>query len=163
MKHKRIILGIFTLCLLITSMVYSYQNYETNDPQIQRYKQIFENPETYNNTEISFKAEILAIDRINQTLRVFIQEQPYTYPQVHIITGNISTQNLKKGDLIDVIAILHGTHPMTAKNLWLNEPWKDNLIYLRSLPAIPFIIYLFFRTWKFNNQTWRFERRKKHA
>jgi len=144
-------------------MVYAYQNYEKNNPQIIKYTQIFEHPETYNNTEISFKAEILAIDRINQTIRVFIQERPYTYPQVHINTGNLSTQNLKKGDLIDVIAILHGTHPMTAKNLWLNEPWKDNLIYLRSLPAIPFVLYFFFRTWKFNHQTWRFERRKKNA
>ena len=163
MKHKRIIFGIFTLCILITSMIYSYQNNEKNDPQIKKYRQIFEHPETYNNTEISFQAEILALDRINQTLRVFIQEQPYTYPQVQINTGNINIQNLKKGDLIDIIAILHGKNHMTATKLWLNEPWKENLIYLRSLPAIPFVLYLFFRTWKFNITTWRFERRKKHA
>jgi len=163
MKHKRIILGLFALFLLITSMMYAYQNAESNDPQIKKYKQIFEHTETYNNTKISFTAEILAIDRINQTLRVFIQERPYTYPQVHINTANLTIDNLQKGDLIDVIAIVHAENKMTATNIWRNEPWKDNLIYLRSLPAIPFALYLFFRTWKFNNQTWRFERRKKNA
>jgi hypothetical protein len=163
MKYKRILIGLFVLFLLITSMVYSYQNYERNDPQIKKYTQIFEHPENYDNTKISFKAEILAIDWINQTLRVFIQEKPYTYPQVYLNTGTINTKNLQKGDLIDVIAILHGTNNITATNLWLNEPWKENLIYIRSLPAIPFVIYLFLRTWKFNTQTWRFERRKKNA
>jgi len=143
--------------------MYAYQNAENNDPQIKKYKQIFEHTETYNNTKISFTAEILAIDRINQTLRVFIQERPYTYPQVHINTANLTIDNLQKGDLIDVIAIVHAENKMTATNIWRNEPWKDNLIYLRSLPAIPFALYLFFRTWKFNNQTWRFERRKKNA
>ncbi len=163
MKHKRIILGLFTLILLISSMVYAYQNYEKNDPQTKKYTQIFEHPEDYNNTKISFKAEILAIDKTNQTLRVFIQEKPYTYPQVQINTGNLNIPNLKKGDLIDVIAILHGTDNITATSLWLNEPWKENLIYLRSLPAIPFVLYLFLRTWRLNTTTWRFERRKKDA
>ena len=163
MKHKRIILGLFTLFLLITSMVYAYQNSENNDPQIKKYKQIFENPETYNNTKISFKAEILAIDQINQTIRVFIQEKPYTYPSVEINTGNFTIQNLQKGDLVDIISILHGKNRMTATNLWINEPWKDNLIYLRSLSAIPFVLYLFLRTWGLNKTTWRFERRKKNA
>ena len=163
MKHIRIILGLFTLILLMTSMVYAYQNYEKNDPQIKKYTQIFEHPEHYNNTKISFKAEILAIDTTNQTLRVFIQEKPYTYPQVHLNTGNLNIQNLQKGDLIDVIVIFHGTDNITVTNLWLNEPWKENLIYLRSLPAIPFVLYLFLRTWRLNTTTWRFERRKKDA
>jgi hypothetical protein len=144
-------------------MVYAYQNSENNDPQIIKYKQIFQDPYTYNNTKISFEAEVLSVDQINHTIRVFIQEKPYTYPPVEINLGNLAIQNLQKGDLVDIIAILHGKNHMTATNLWINEPWKDYLIYLRSLPAIPIVLYLFFRTWKFNSQTWRFERRKKNA
>lgn len=163
MKHKRIILGLFILLILITSMVYSYQNYEKNAPQLQRYTQIFENPDAYINTEISFNAEILEVDVRNNTVRVFIQERPYTYPQVSIIVEDLELRSLKKGDLIDVIGILNGKNQMTATQLWVNEPWKDMLIYLRSLPAIPFLLYLFIRTWTFNTTTWRFERRNKDA
>jgi hypothetical protein len=163
MKHIRKILGLLLLCLLITSMIYSYQNYEKNDPYIQRLTQIFAHPEYYNNTEISFKAEILSIDTINHTLRAFIQERPYTYPQIIINTKNLQTPTLQKGNLIDVITIYHGKNTFTATKLWLNEPWKENLIYLRSLPAVPFVLYLFFRTWRFNSVNWRFERRKKNA
>ena len=163
MKHRRIILGLVVLSILIMSMIYSYQNYEKNAPQIQKYKQVFENPEAYNNTELSFNAEILEVNQRNHSLRVFIQERPYTYPQVYVNIENIEIQNLKKGDLIEVIGVLHGKNNMTATKLWLNEPWKDTLIYLRSLPAIPFVLYLFIRTWTFNTTTWRFERRQKNA
>jgi|GEM_PF-1087495 hypothetical protein len=163
MKHTRKILGLLLLSLLIASMVYSYKNYEQNDPYLQKLNQIFTHPEHYNNTEISFIAEILSIDATNHTLRAFIQEKPYTYPQIQINTQNLDIQNLQKGDLIDVITMYTGNSTFTATTFWRNEPWKDTLIYLRSLPAIPFVLYLFFRTWRFNKTTWRFERRNNRA
>jgi len=163
MKHKRIILGLFAIFLLITLMLYCFQEYDKNNPHIKKYKLIFENTENYNNIEISFHAKIITVNKTNQTLHVSIQEEPYTYPIVQINTGNLDIQNLKKGDLIDIIGILHGKNQMTATKIWLNEPWKTDLIYLRSLLAVPFVLYLFFRTWKFNTTAWRFERRKKDA
>jgi hypothetical protein len=162
MKHIRLILGILVIFLLLTSMGYSSQNYQKNDPQIKQYHQFFSDPAPLNNTEISFLGEILSIDQINHSLRIFIQKQPYSYPTLEINTTQVNTQNLKKGDLIDIIARIQGQH-VIATQLWLNEQWKTNLIYLRSLPAIPFALYLFFRTWRFNMTTWRFERRKKNA
>lgn len=163
MIHQRIILGLIALIILIISMIYSYGNYESNAPTLQKYGQFFEHPASLNNTEISFRAEILAYNRTNHTLRVFIQEQPYTYPQVYINIRSLPPQNLTRGDLIDVIGIIHGNKYITATRLWLDEPWKEDLIYLRSLPAIPFVLYLFLRTWTFNRTTYRFERRQKHA
>jgi hypothetical protein len=162
MKHTRLLLGILALFILLTSMGYSYQNYQKNDPQIKQYNQFFTNPASLNNTEISFLGEILSIDNINHSLRIFIQKQPYTYPTLEINTTQVNTQNLKKGDLIDIIARIQGQHIIVTQ-LWRNEPWKTNLIYIRSLPAIPFALYLFLRTWTFNTTTWRFERRKKNA
>lgn len=65
------------------------------------------------------------------------------------------------GDVVEVYGTLSsGTH-MTAEKLLISEQWKDDLIYLRSLPAIPFALYLFFRTYRFNPDTRRFERRQK--
>lgn len=163
MNYKRTIIGVLSIFLLLTSMIYCFQNYDNNNPQIKKYKQIFENPENFNNTEISFFAKIIAINKTTQTLKVSIQEEPYIYPSVEIKTGSLNIQNLKKGDFIDIIGILHGKNQISATQIWLNEPWKTDLIYLRSLPAIPFVLYLFFRTWKFNIVTWRFDRRKKNA
>jgi hypothetical protein len=163
MNHTRTILGLILLLILFSSMLYSFQNHEKNDPYIKTLTQLFEHPDNTSNTHISFEANILSIDRINNTLRVFIQEKPYTYPQVYINTETLDIQNLDKGDSIDVITIYHGNYTFSATKLWRNEPWKDTLIYLRSLPAIPFILYLFLRTWRFDTTTWRFERRTKHA
>jgi hypothetical protein len=163
MRHVRTIFGFIIIIILISSMIYSFKNYEKNNPQTIKYNQIFQDPTLYINSHVSFKAEMLSINPENQTIRIFIQEKPYTYPQVTINIHNTSAPNLQKGDLVDIIAIVQGKTTMTATHLWINEPWKDNLIYLRSLPAIPFLLYLFFRTWTFNKQTWRFERRKKNA
>ena len=144
-------------------MIYCFQEYDKNNLQIKKYKILFESSDQYNNTGISFQASIYWVNKTNHTLRVEIEEKPWRYPHITINTGNIDIQNLKKGDLIDVIGILNGKNQMTATKLWLDEPWKADLINLRSLPAIPFVLYLFFRTWKYNTTSWRFERRKKNA
>ena len=163
MKHQRKILGFLILTILLLSMLYSQQNATTNDPYLQKLTQITTTPHLFKNTEISFQAEILSIDTTNQTLRAYIQEKPYTYPPITITTKQVDTTNLQKGDLIDLVTIHTSNLSFTALKLWRNEPWKDALIYLRSLPAIPFLLYFFIRTWQFNKTTKRFERRKPHA
>ena len=163
MRYKRLIICVLLILTLTFLMLYSYQEYDKNDVQIKKFTQIFENSEKFNNTEISFLAQVTCINTTNHSLRITIQEKPYTYPSLEINTGNLNITNIKKGDLIDVIGVIDGKNHITATKIWLNEPWKANLIYLRSLPAIPFVLYLLLRTWKFNIKTWRFERRKQHA
>lgn len=163
MKYKRLILGVIAILILTLLMIYSVQEYGKNSPQIKKYKQVFLNGEYLNNSEITFKAQIIAVNQSNHTLHVSIQEEPYHYPHVEIFTGNLTIRNLKNGDLIDVIGTLQGKNQITATKIWIDEPWKEDLIYLRSLPAIPFVLYLFFRSWKFDFTTWRFQRRKKDA
>jgi hypothetical protein len=163
MKYKRLILGSIVLILLISSMIYSLQAYDINDQQIKKCQLLFQNPDQYINSQISFCASIYKVDTINKTLRVAIEEEPYNYPVIVIKTGNLDIPNLKKGDLIDVIGILDGKNNMTATTLWLNTPQNTYLIYLISLPAIPLVGYLFFKTQKFDTTTWRFKRRKKNG
>jgi hypothetical protein len=163
MKYSRLILGVIAIIILILLMVYSAQEYDNNNPQIKKYKQVFLNAEYLNNTEISFKAQITAINQSNHTLRATIQEEPYNYPKIELYTEHLTIQDLKKGDLIDVIGTIQGKNKIAATQIWLDEAWKGDLVYLRSLPAIPFVLYLFFRTWKFDFSTWRFKRRTKDA
>lgn len=163
MNHTRIILAALSILLLVGLMIYSFQARYENHPQIQKLTNLFEHPNQWNNTEISFYAEVLSVNTTTRTLRVFIQQRPYTYPQVIINTGELDIQDLKKGDLIDVIGRFHPDNQLTATYLWRNEQWKNNLIYLRSLPAIPLILFVFFKTWTLDTTTWRFKRRNNHA
>ena len=163
MRHRRLILGFIVLAFLLSLMVYSYQEYYQNSPQFKKYIQLFEAPEDLNNTEISFSAEIISVDTMNHTVLASIRAEPFSFPAVEIHTGSFDIQILKKGDLIDVIGVFHGGNHITARRIWLNEPWEIDLVYLRSLLAIPFVLYLFFVTWRLNTTTWCFERRKKDA
>ena len=163
MKYKRFILSVLIILVLFVLMLYSYQEYDKNDVHIKKLTLIFEDSEKYNGTEISFCAWVKGINETNNSIRGSIQEKPYAYPLVEINTGKLNIANIKKGDLVDVIGVVDGKNHITATKIWLNEPWKENLIYIRSLPAIPFILFLFLRTWKLNTNTWQFERRKRNA
>jgi len=163
MKYKRFILGISIILVLFVLMLYSHQEYDKNDVHIKKLTQIFENSEKYNGTKISFCVWVKEINETNNSIKAAIQKKPYMYPMVEIYTGNLDITNIKKGDLIDVIGIVDGKNRIIATKIWLNEQWKADLIYIRSLPAIPFVLILFLRTWRFNVNTLRFERRKRNA
>ena len=165
MKYKRFIVGLFFILLLVLLMFYYNLEYDKNDPKIKKYNHIFENFDEYNNTEISFYVQVKKINETHQKITASIQEYPYSYPLIEINTHNIdfSINTLKKGDLIEVTGILNGKNNVTAEKIFTQEQWKNDLIYLRSLPAIPFALYVFLRTWRFNRKIFRFERRKKDA
>lgn len=74
-----------------------------------------------------------------------------------------SLKDLHKLDLIRIYGVLDGTKHITAEEIWIYNQWANDLIYIRSIPAIPFALFLFLKTWKFNRKTFRFERRKRDA
>jgi hypothetical protein len=163
MNYKRAVIGSLLLIILIVSMLYSYQEYDKNDEHVKQFKEIFQHTENYTNTEVLFLAQVINVDSTNKTLSCKLQEKPYAYPRLTINLENISTSTIERGDLIDIKGTITGKNQVTATQLWINEPWKENLLYLRSLAGLPLVFYLFFTTWRLNMQTWRFERRKRHA
>ena len=70
---------------------------------------------------------------------------------------------MQDGDIVEILGILDGKNHVTAQEVLVSEQWKHDLIYIRSIPAIPFALYIFFRRWKFNGETFRFERRVRDA
>lgn len=116
--------------------------------------------EIYNNTQVSFTGEITAVYKTNHTIEIKLREPPYSTIKV---TTNNQGGDPQVGDIVEILGILDDENHVTATRILISERWKHDLIYLRSLPAIPFALYLFFRTWKFNWDTYRFERRKKNA
>jgi len=144
-------------------MVYSFQEYYRNDSQLKKYTELSENPDALNNSVISFPSVILSVDRMNQTILAAIKADSMTFPPVEISTGTINIQTFQKGDRIDVIGVVHEKRHIIASSLRVIEPWELALVYVRSLLAIPFVLYLFFTTWTLNTTIWCFDRRKKDA
>lgn len=156
MKYKRLTSGIFLIIVLTLLMVYSGYEYNNQDPDIDY---IIKNYEKFNNTRITIKGEIEKINTSKQQITVITPPTPY---KIIVETEEI-TENMQKGNLVEILGILNGKNHVTAEKFLIVERWKSDLIIIRSLPAIPFALYLFFRTWRFNKKTYRFERRKKDA
>jgi hypothetical protein len=91
---------------------------------------------------------------------MFTEHPPYNLIEVK---ADHIDNSFKKGDNLRIFGILDGESHVTAEKITLHEQWKDNLIYIRSIPAIPFALFLFIKTWKFNREKNRFEKREKNA
>ena len=156
MKHKRLISGIFLVAILASLILYSGLEYNNHDPSIEH---ILENFETYNNTKISFSGIIEEVNETNQQMKISIPRTPYV---MEIKTDTVK-DTMQKGNIVEILGVLDDKYHVNAEKILVIEQWKSDLVIIRSLPAIPFALYLFFRTWQFNKKTFRFERRNKDA
>jgi len=159
MKHKRLILGIILTVFLILLMLYSSLGGNNKEFDI---LYVFENSETYDN-KISFEGEIVEINETSQTLTIRLMDSSHSL--IEINTRNIEFKEYipRKGDIVEILGTEDKENNVIAEKMLVSERWKYDLIYIRSIPAIPFAIYLFFRTWKFNRKKLRFEMRKTNA
>ncbi|MEA2055064.1 MAG: hypothetical protein U9O96_08195 [Candidatus Thermoplasmatota archaeon] len=135
------------LIILFLLMAYSLVEHDKKDPDMDY---ILKNFEKYNNTEVSFGGKV--VEANNGEIEICLTEPPYN--SLTIGTKNIS---LKKGDIVEVTGVLDGKGHVTAKKIMVSSSWKSSLIFIRSLPAIPFAIYFLFRNWKFNFKKFMFE------
>jgi len=152
----RLTIGSFIILSLAALMAFSSFGHEIYDPNIYH---ILENYEKYENTQVSFSGEVTFVNNPNN-ITVMSSEPPY--PKVTLNPNNTEL-NLIKGDIIEVLGILDKPNHITAIKILKMESWTLNLVYIRSLPAVPFALYLFFKTYTFNRKTIRFERRKPRA
>ena len=144
--------------LLVLTLLYSYVEFTENDYPNSGF--FFENYQRFNNTEITFRAKIKEINLTNHIIKVIISDPPYT--RVEIKTRSVEPQ-LQKDDVIFVVGILKGEKKVDAEKILIKDAWADSIIFISSIPAIPFVIYLFFRSWRFNRKTFMFEWRRKDA
>jgi hypothetical protein len=138
-------------------MLYYSLDYNHHDPDTQY---IFDHFEQFNGTKVMFTDEVKNVDKTNNTISIQIGSSPKSIILINT-TENVTT--IQQGDIVEVYGVLTSRNTMTAEKLFISERWKSDLIYIRSLPAIPFAVYLFFSTWRFNPSTRRFEQRQKHA
>jgi hypothetical protein len=139
-------------------LFYSHFEFNTNDYPDSGF--LFENYQKFNNTEITFEASIREVNTTSRRISAVIGDPPYFV--VNIQEKTLDSQ-LKEDDVIFVVGFLTGNRSMTAEKIFVREPGNDTMIFLISVPAIPFVLYLFFRTWRFNRKTFSFERRQNDA
>jgi hypothetical protein len=157
MKHTRLILGIILILLLFAVMFYYSIDHNNHDPDAQY---ILDHFEEFTTTKVRLDGVVKNVNTTNNTLLIQVSSSP---EDIILVNTTEPLNTTQQGDLVEVYGILTSRTHITAENLLITEQWKDDMIYLRSLPAIPFALYLFFRTYWFNPDTRRFERRQKHA
>lgn len=157
MKHMRLLLGSILLFFLLSLMLYYSLNYKTlgsDLPYIPNFNKEFIP------IKVRIEGVVTTVDSINHTLTVAI-DPPLNTPIQVSTTDDLSTAH--PGDMIEVYGLLTNRTQITAETLFITNQWNNTLIYLRSLPAIPFALYVFFRVYHFNTTTYRFERRNQHG
>jgi len=159
MKLKHKILGIILFLILILLMIYSSFEYEKKQYDIFN---LFKNQETQD-SEIILTGEIKDINQTNKIILIRLSSPPYNLKKIKVENLESLDYIPKKGDIAEILVNETQKDNITAEKILIYERWKHDLIYIRSLPAIPFALFLFFRSYRFNKKTFRFERRKHNA
>ena len=149
-KTKAALILILFICLL-GLMTYCYLYKNTYDPGLSYRLDHFEE---YKDEPIAFSGIIQKIDTENNTLIVEVTQPPYI--DMTVITSKIP-DDTKQGDIVEILASFHTPNIVHAEKIIVTHTFEYYLIYLRSLPAIPFALYFFFKNWRFNKKTWYFE------
>ncbi len=137
-------------------MIYSNLDYNNHDPSIEH---IHQNFNTFFNTKIFLSGSVVDINDSKYEISIQAPEGSWL---IKVKIPN-SEELPEKGDIIEIYGILDGEDHVTAEKIMVIKQWEYNLIIIRSLPAIPFTLYLFFKTWRFNRRKYWFERRNKDA
>lgn len=143
---KRAVIALLSLLSLFSLMIYGSVEHDKKDPDMDY---ILFHYEEFLGKEVHFSGKVL--DGMGNEYELKLIEAPYTKINVTI------NATLKKGDIVEVLGILDTQNHVTAKDYLVMKKWDYWLIFIRSLPAIPFVLYLFFKEWKFNVKKFRFE------
>jgi len=150
---RKIIAATLALLALLSLMIYSSLEHDEKDPDMDY---ILAHYEKFGGKEVHFGGKVVEIN--GTKVKIELIEPPYGYVNV-----TIKNASVEKGDIVEILGILDGKEHVTAEKVIVSKNWKYALIFLRSLPAIPFALYLFFRDWKFNFKKFMFEEREKNA
>ena len=140
-----------SISILLLLMTYSYIEHDEKDPDM---AYIIKNFEKFEGKKVDFAGRFVSCN--DSVAKLKLMEPPYCIVNV---TGKILNVSLHKGDVVEVLGIMQEPHKIKAEKIYVIKSFEYSLIFIRSLPAIPFVAYLFFRKWKFNFKKFVFEER----
>ena len=112
----------------------------------------------FQNKSITLSGIIKEKNLSNNTVILQINEAPYQ--KIWILAPLHDIKNIKSGDHIELSGKLVTKQRILADEFIITSAWMHYLIYVRSIPAVPLILFFFFKNWRFNRKSWFFERRK---
>jgi len=143
----RRVMAVISVVALLSLMAYSYLEHDEKDPDM---NYILTNHEKFEGKEINFCGRAEEIN--DSCIKLKLMEAPYTYINVTGVDAGV-----KKGDVVEVLGTLKGVDEVKAEKVFVIKKLEYSLIFIRSLPAIPFVLYLFFKKWRFNFKKFMFE------
>lgn len=150
---QRKLIAVSALIILLFLMLYSFAEHNKKDPYMEY---ILNNYDKYIGKKVHFGG---VVKEVNDTiLKIKLLEPPYDFIDVEV--ENVTAE---KGDVVEILGVLKEKNRVIAEKVIVSKSWKNTLIFIRSLPAIPFALYFFFKQWKFNLKNLKFEEREENA
>ncbi len=140
----------FLLLLCSYSGLFHNQYHPSFSYQLNHFQQ-------YQNKSITITGVITEQNLDNNTVSIKINEVPYQ--NIWVTIPSLEDKKVKSGDSIEVSGKLITKQHILADNSLITPSWMHDLIYIRSIPAIPLVLFFFFKKWRFNRTTCFFERR----
>ena len=131
MRYKRRVLGLILLIILFLLMIYSSLEYEKKQFDI---FYLFENQDS----DIILTGEIKDINFSNKIISLKLSKPPYSLKEIKVENLESLDYIPKKGDIAEIL--VNEKDNLSADKILVYERWKHDLIYIRSLPAIPFVL-----------------------
>ncbi len=147
--------AIFTSTLAITLLslcVYYQASYEEHR-EYPGVRQITLDYQRYTGSEVSVSGEVIAVDKDGFVLSTKHNGRNTLF-KVHHNSSNIET-----GDQISIIGILESNYTITSKELLVSKKWNYYFVFIRSIIALPLLLYLFLKNWQFDLERKLFRRR----
>lgn len=146
-------IAVSALIFLLFLMLYSFAEHDKKDPDMEY---ILNNYDKYIDKKVHFGG---VVKEANGTLLKIKLLEP-TYDFIDVEVENVTAE---KGDVVEILGVLKEKNRVIAEKVIVSKSWKNALIFIRSLPAIPFALYFFFKKWKFNLKNFKFEERGENA
>ncbi len=117
-------------------------------------------PVSYTGSKILFVGEVIDFNERDNRLQVILQEPPF--PQLEVLLS-ADGQVFERGDIVEIIGVIEGAYLVSARDIFLKQPLESVVAIVRSVPAIPILTYVFYKTWKFDRKDFLFLRRDSDA
>ncbi len=148
MDYKRILIG-FSLILILLVLCLYYNNYHESILEYPSTDVILSNYPEGSTVSVSGTAI-----RLNNNGFDLLDKNGETEYKI------ISPEHVNLADNIQLIGVLGPSYTIKSTKMIVETAWSYEFVIQRSALALIFLIFIFFRYWKFNFKTFEFNRRE---
>ncbi len=149
---KRTIL-IFILAIALLSLCLYYQASYQEHSEYPGVKQITANYTRYIYSEVYVGGEVTALNDNGFELSTWHDGKDTAFKVDH------NSTKIEIGDRVSIIGNLEPNYILTPNELLVSRKWDYYLVFIRSILALPILLYLFHKNWQLDSKQKLFRRR----